>query len=141
MLRYGDLLYDGLMMLVGLYALRRGGWPERVGVLIACLGTGAMAAAALAGWQPPEHGVPLADLAMLAAFLALALRSDRFWPIWCTGFAAAEVAVHAARPLMAQGAPLGSWRAVAIWGYLCLVAMALGTRFEARRDRAAVTGG
>lgn len=68
-------------------ALWRGGWPER-------LGGGAMIAAWFATGlvyntiQPfgPQAAVVLVDATLMLVLLFIALRSDRWWPMWACGF-------------------------------------------------------
>lgn len=68
-------------------ALWRGGWPERVAAVAMIL---AWIASALLFktrlWFGPQTAVFLVDLALFAALLFIALRSDRWWPMWACGF-------------------------------------------------------
>ena len=41
-----------------------------------------------------EGGALLVDLAVLAAFVAVALRSDRFWPLWVAGLQLTTSVAH-----------------------------------------------
>lgn len=84
-----------------LYALIRGGAPERIGAVIFILAVlvTPLAASSMQGkaFRTPELGLLLIDAAMLIAFLALTLTSSRFWPIWMSGLQAVQVAGHLAR--------------------------------------------
>lgn len=80
-----------LALLIGtcIYAGTRGGAPERIAVAIII---GAVAMTYLAGshWRvvfsSRETGILLVDIAMLAAVVVLALRADRYWPLWMAAF-------------------------------------------------------
>lgn len=84
-----------------LYALIRGGAPERIGAAIfiaAVIFTG-LAASSMEGkaFRSPEFGLLMVDGAMLVAFLILTTTSSRFWPIWMSGLQAVQVAGHLAK--------------------------------------------
>jgi hypothetical protein len=67
------------------------------------------------------------DAGFLAFLALLALRSDRFWPIWAAGFQLLAVITHCARLL---DPTLGAWvyiTAGVIWTYLVLFALTFGT--------------
>jgi hypothetical protein len=80
------------------------------------------------GWQSPEYGVLAVDVLGFIALLVLALRSNRFWPLWATSFQAIAVVTHLAT--MADHSILPRAYAIAqpFWGYPMLLALVLGTR-------------
>lgn len=68
-------------------ALWRGGWPERLGggaMILAWFATGLF----YNNLQRfgPQTAVILVDLALMLVLLFIALRSDRWWPMWACGF-------------------------------------------------------
>ncbi|WP_297512642.1 hypothetical protein [uncultured Caulobacter sp.] len=68
-------------------ALWRGGWPERLAgaaMILAWFATGYL----YDNDQKfgPQTGVFLVDLALMLVLLFIALRSDRWWPMWACGF-------------------------------------------------------
>jgi hypothetical protein len=68
-------------------ALWRGGWPERLAggaMILAWFATGVFYKSHL--WFGPQTAVFLVDLALLLVLLFIALRSDRWWPMWACGF-------------------------------------------------------
>lgn len=81
-----------------------------------------------------ETGVLIVDLAALAAFTILALRADRFWPIWVSALAGLGVLGHLGRW---YAGPDISRRAYAvslvIWSYPILALIAIGTLNHQRR--------
>lgn len=84
-----------------LYALIRGGAPERIGaaIFIAAVILTGLAVSSMEGqaYRILEVGQLLVDGAMLVAFLVLALITTRFWPIWMSGLQAVQVAAHLAK--------------------------------------------
>lgn len=68
-------------------ALWRGRWPERlaaVAMILAWFATGFL----YNNHQKfgPQTAVFLVDLALMLVLLFIALRSDRWWPMWASGF-------------------------------------------------------
>jgi len=68
-------------------ALWRGGWPERLAgaaMIVAWFATGFL----YNNQQKfgPQTAVFLVDLALMLVLLFIALRSDRWWPMWACGF-------------------------------------------------------
>jgi hypothetical protein len=77
-------------------------------------------------WDGAQVGAFVVDGAFLALLTALALRSDRYWPIATAGFQLLAVTTHAARVLDKH---LSGWAyatAEVIWTQLVLVALAVG---------------
>ena len=80
----------------------------------------------------PEGGILLIDLLLLAYLLVLALRSDRFWPLWAAGFQVVGTLIHVARLVDASVWPSAYATAEVFWSYPVLLALGLGTWLEAR---------
>lgn len=108
-------------------AVWRGGWPERAGAA-------AMALAWLAStfsqrnlqlWGP-QTGVMIADGLLLAALLFIALKSDRWWPMWASGFHGLGVLLHMAVMIDAHIWGRAYYVAGAIFSYLTLIALLIG---------------
>lgn len=82
-------------------------------------------------WQP-ESGILLIDLALLSYLIVLALRSDRFWPLYAAGFQVIGTLVHIAR-FADQSVWHSAYAAANIfWSYPVLLALMVGTWAEAR---------
>lgn len=45
-------------------------------------------------WQDSEPGILIIDIAMLAIFTAIMLKSNRYWPIWTTAAQLLSVLAH-----------------------------------------------
>lgn len=81
----------------------------------------------------PESGILMIDLALLAYLIWLALRSDRFWPLYAAGFQIIGTLIHVAR--ITDDSIFQSAYATGqiLWSYPVLLTLAAGTWFEARR--------
>ncbi|RVT92490.1 hypothetical protein [Sphingomonas crocodyli] len=125
-----QLAYLITLISVCAYAVRCGGRPERQGAAIMFAGSVLTVPAAklVAQWQSPAFGVLAVDLAVLGGFLAIALRSDRFWPLWTTAFQLVGVATHLARLADPGIIPRAYSMAQGFWAYPMLVALAIGVR-------------
>lgn len=113
------------------YALWRGGPPERIGAVIYLLAAFAtlMAVFGAAGrYNSVEPGILIIDGVMLAALLILALRAERFWPIWATGLHAVAMAGHAVKLMEPEVIRWAYAFALAFWSYPMLLVLVLGTR-------------
>ncbi|NJC05169.1 hypothetical protein GGQ97_000962 [Sphingomonas kaistensis] len=66
------------------------------------------------------------DVLVLAAFLAIALRSDRFWPLWVAGLQLTTTSVHFLMILSPRlpGGIFGA--ALAFWSYPILFLIGIG---------------
>lgn len=125
------LFYWTLLTLCSAYAFIRGGSPERIGMAILVVGSILSTAFATANYalrfQQMEVGIFLVDVVGLFAFVALALRADRFWPLWVAGFHLVGVATHAAMAASPDVVPRAYAMGQAFWGYPMLAAMVAGT--------------
>jgi hypothetical protein len=133
----GGKPYFMLMVLCWTYAMLKGGRPERIGATILAVGS-VLTVAALPSWAshvgPVEIGILIVDVACLAAFALLALRADRFWPIWVSALVGVGALGHLARWF---DGPEISTRvyamSLAIWSYPMLALIAIGTLHHQRR--------
>ena len=80
----------------------------------------------------PEGGILSIDVLLLVYLLALALRSDRYWPLWAAGFQVVGTFIHVARLVDATVWPYAYATAQVFWSYPVLFALAAGTWLEAR---------
>jgi len=118
------------------YALAKGGAPERLGAAVFIAGfllSRAAISARPARFMSVELGVLAVDLAMLAALLVLALRAERFWPIWMTALHIVSTAGHALRAFDPAIVPLAYAFAMAFWSYPMLLLLVAATWCHQRR--------
>jgi hypothetical protein len=122
--------FIGLLALCTIYAFALGGAPERIGAGIYALSvvtTHVLLTTHAARWRGIEFGVFIVDLVTFALFCVLAVRANRFWPIWVSALLGIGVLGHLAR----WAGPDVLWYAYAvvltIWSYPILAILALGT--------------
>lgn len=81
----------------------------------------------------PESGILLIDFALLGYLVWLALRSDRFWPLYAAGFQVIGTFIHVARITDDSIWHSAYATGQVLWAYPVLLTLAIGTWFEARR--------
>jgi hypothetical protein len=124
------------------YALWRGRRDERV-VAIACIGatiaTRFLVSPVGVRYSSIEPGLLIVDAAMLVTFVAIALKSQRFWPLWVAGLQLTTSFSHLMKAIDWQLLPVAYGAAVALWSYPILIILAVGTwRSHQRRLSAPV---
>ncbi len=133
------ILYWTLLALTCGYALLRGGRYERM-VAIICI----VASFATISVNSPlsmryvgvESGALLVDVAVLAAFIVVALQSDRFWPLWVAGLQLTTSLAHFLKALSPDLIPAAYGAAVRFWSYPILIILFVGAwRSQQRRNR------
>lgn len=125
------LFYWTLVALCSGYVFIRGAAPERTGMAILVVGSILSTLSATADYairfRSLELGIFIIDLVALVAFVALALKANRFWPLWVAGFHLVGVATHAAMAANPEVVPRAYAMAQAFWAYPMLAAMVAGT--------------
>ena len=133
-----QLIYWAALGACLLYAFRRGGAPERLGITIIAVGSilsVIVASGFAARFRTVEWGILLVDVGVLIAFLAIALRTDRYWPLWAAGFHTIGVATHVATLADPDVVSRAYALAQGFWAYPMMIAVAIGTRNHQRRSR------
>ena len=85
------------MLAVSAYAFARGQLDERLAVTIciaATIGTILVHSPLSVRFSSVEVGVLIVDVIALLAFTAIALRTDRFWPLWVAGLQLTTTMAH-----------------------------------------------
>jgi len=80
-----------------------------------------------------EIGDLVIDTAVLLAFVAIALRSDRFWPLWVAGLQLTISLSHIFKALDVGLVPTVYAAAERFWSYPTLVIIAVGAWRQHRR--------
>jgi hypothetical protein len=107
-------------------AWMRCGWDARV-VATAILGATFLTPLAQSqGFAGPEMGIVFVDALLFAVLLAVALRSQAFWPIWAAGFQLGALAVHFAAARLPQMIPAAYAETLVIWSFPVLAVVAVG---------------
>lgn len=119
------------------YALWRGGAAERIGAGIFIAG---FILTGVASWRPNfrsiDVGIFTVDTLMMVAFLILATRSTRYWPIWMAALQAVQVAGHFSRLADQAMIPWVYAVAQALWSYPMMALLILATWRHHRRLKA-----
>lgn len=131
--------FRAILLLSCGYALWRGRRDERV-VALVCLAATLASRLAFSPlsvrYSSVEGGLLLIDLAVLASFVVVAIRSTRFWPLWIAGLQLTTSMAHLMKAIDAELLPLAYGAAIALWSYPILVILAIGTWRGQRRIRA-----
>lgn len=103
----------------------------RSGRAIALIYLVAVAATSLAtrdpkAWADPHLPALAVDLALLGALLWIALRSDRWFPVWFTGFHLVAVVSHLASILAPGFAPKLYFLLQSMWSVPMLLTLVIG---------------
>jgi hypothetical protein len=127
---FGPFVFAPLLLAVCLYALWRGGADERI-VAITCLAGTAATMLAVSPlrqrYAGVEEGLLLVDLAVLAGFITVALRSKRFWPLWVAGLQLTTSLGHFLKGIDQDLLPRAYGAALQFWSYPILLILAVGT--------------
>lgn len=124
------VFFYGLLILVVVIAAWRGTRDERLAALTCLLGTvltTLVTPAISERYSQFEAALFLVDLMVFVAFLAIALRSDRFWPLWVAGLQLTATAVHLLKLARPDLMPFVVGAALAFWSYPILVVIAVGS--------------
>ena len=133
------LLYWSILILSCGYALIRGRADERM-VAGVCIAASVISVAVLSPmsvrYTTIEKGEVAVDLIVLAVFLLVALRSDRFWPLWITGLQLTTILAHMLKAVDFRLLPFAYGAAERFWSYPILVIIAVGAWRQHRRQLA-----
>jgi hypothetical protein len=139
LLPMNPILYWSLLAITCGYALVRGQGDERIAasVCIAASFLTPIVLSPIAGrYTHIESGELLVDCAVLAAFTLVALRSDRFWPLWLAGLQLTTSLAHFLKAIHLDLMPQAYAAAERFWSYPILIILAVGTwRGHRRRMR------
>ncbi len=131
-----SFLFIPLLILGLVYALALGGGPERIGAAAygtACFSTLALLSTPMAPFHSIEIGVFVVDVLVFLAFTVLALRADRYWPIWVSALLGLGVLGHLARWAGPDVIPWAYAVILSIWSYPILALIVIGTFNHRRR--------
>lgn len=133
------LLFNLLQVAATIYALRRGGAPERV-VGVALLAAALSTRLALSGldirFDGIEAGVMVVDVLLLAVLVVVSLHADRRWVGWVTALHALGTGIHFAHLVTPGTERLAYAILSAVWSYPIIVILAFGTLRHVQRMNA-----
>ena len=123
-------IYFAILASCCIYAALKGGPPERFGAAIFALASilsFAVVSGPAARFGSLEVGVFVVDVSMLLALLVLALRAERFWPLWAIALHLIETAGHAVKAMDPLVIPEAYAFVLAFWSYPMLFLLVVGT--------------
>lgn len=116
------------------YALLRGKTDARI-VGAVCIIANFATFAVVSSYAAVETGVLVIDLLTLLAFTAVALRSDRFWPLWVSGLQLTTSMGHLFKAVQSDLLPYAYAAALRFWSYPILIILAVGVWRSERRSQ------
>ena len=133
------LQYFVVLFAVCAYAFVRGRSDERTVAticVIASIASVAVISPLASRYSQVEAGVFIVDLATFAGFTFVALRSERFWPLWVAGLQLTTLMSHAFKLGRLDLMPQAYAAAARFWVYPIFVIIVIGTwRSYRRRTR------
>ncbi len=130
------IIFNVALLLCVAYASILGGKTGRSGSLIFVAATILTITANRASptWTDTSYGIFLVDFGCLIALAVVALKSDRFWPIWALGFQTGAVGTHIATIWMPEIVPRAYQALATLWSIPILWVMVAGTRLDRRYE-------
>jgi hypothetical protein len=123
-------LYWIILSLVSGYAFLRGRLDERLAAtvcIIATIITWLFNSPLNQRFSGVEPGVFAADVLALVGFTAVALRSDRFWPLWVAGLQLTTTLAHVLKAINLELLPQAYAAAARFWVYPIFLIIVIGT--------------
>jgi len=132
------IVFDVLLLVSCGYALWRGRKYERIAALVFVAAT----ILSVLGSSPlPARYVGIAtgdlivDTGVLAALVAIALVSDRFWPLWAAGLQLVDSMSHVMKAIDANMIPSVYGAAERFWSFPILLVLLVGAWRSHRRSQ------
>ncbi len=132
-----ELTWATALALTCAWAFWRGGKPEYIGASILIAGTLASQIAQRRLAIEPQYGVLTVDVLVFLAFVALLLRSRRWWPVAMSAFMLLEIASHVSYWIFRAVSSWAYLASMSVWSYMLLVSLAVGVLEAPRRTRSA----
>ncbi|MEO7814318.1 MAG: hypothetical protein ABIR87_02620 [Sphingomicrobium sp.] len=125
-----QLFFWSILLLACGYAMWGGRSDERVvagACLLASLATKFAVSPIQVRYASLETGLLVIDLLLLLVFIWIALRSERFWPLWIAGLQLTNSISHVMKLVDIDLIPKAYGAAAAMWSYPILLILAVGT--------------
>ena len=120
------------------YALWRGRKYEQLSAFVFIAASVTSVLARSTGTRPYlslERGDVIVDFLVLLAMVAIALRSDRFWPLWAAGLQVTISMSHVLKAIQPDLVPLAYAAAERFWSFPTLIILFVGSWRQHRRQR------
>jgi hypothetical protein len=129
--------YYAILFLVSAYAFVVGRLDERIAAATCIIATFAtnLVYDPYGSFAGVEYGVFIVDAATFFAFTALALRSERFWPLWIAGLQLTTLMSHLFKLGRIDLMPEAYAAAARFWVYPIFLIIVIGTWRAGRRRR------
>ena len=133
-------LFRLLLVAVTAYAFWRGDRDTRIVAAVCCIATLAsqmILSPVAQRYSDVEAGDVMVDLLTLCAFVAVALQSNRFWPLWVAGLQLTSSTTHLLKAINLSLLPQAYGAATMFWSYPILLILVVGAWRSHRRRVAA----
>jgi len=130
------VLFNVLLASSCLYALWRGGPPERIvggSLVVAALATILSYSPLAVRFQAVETGLLATDLILFAVLTGVALCADRGWPFVLAGLQLATLGAHVVKAADAAVIKVTYALMISAWSYPMVILLAIGTWRHRRR--------
>lgn len=114
-----------------------GGRQEQLTACAFCLGLIGSTRSNTSRYAHVETGILLIDTFILLGLVGLAMRSDRFWPLWAAAFQMLAVCVHIASIAETDDYDWAYAIAVNFWTFPVVFALIISIALESRQRRMA----
>ncbi|QIL03144.1 hypothetical protein G7078_10380 [Sphingomonas sinipercae] len=131
------ILFWALLLSIVGYACWRGRTDERVAAiacLLATVTTVLVIPPPSARYSSTDYTLLGIDIAMLAAFVGIAVRSNRFWPLWVAGLQLTMTMSHLIKAMRPELVSEVYAAAAVVWSYPILFIILIGTWRTHRRS-------
>ena len=132
------VIYWAILLLICAFAFWRGRQEERIAAgacLVATIVTVWIIPPVALRYSAMDPAQLAIDGAMLATFVTIALRSERFWPLWVAGLQLTMSTSHLMKAVDADLVPRVYAAAAVFWSYPILLIIFIGTWRAHRLDR------
>jgi hypothetical protein len=131
------LQYWTVLLAVSAYAFIAGRRDERAAAIVcilATIGSVLLNSGLAERFSRVEVGVFTVDVLAFAAFTGIALRTERFWPLWVAGLQLTTILAHLIKAVHLNLMPQAYAAAARFWVYPIFLVIVLGTwRSQHRR--------
>lgn len=126
--------FNSALVCILLYVVTWGGRAGRFGASFAIVAT-LFTYVGLGDAEPYRHFnflIFAGDIVLFIGFVYIAIRSNRWWPIWAAAMQLNGVSAHLVAALSSSHLSEVYYRMTSLWGIPILLIMALGTVLDAR---------
>lgn len=127
------IAWDTALVASIVYTVWRGGRDERLLSIIffvASVATSQLLTGA--HWLPTKTGAVMIGVLVALSFGAVAMVSNRWWPLWATSFQIISTVSLMAADIDRFTRPPAAYFGTVTWDYLTLLTMVVGVRIECR---------